>query len=40
MSSYIEEKLFVAASAFLLSSKYKASTFSENNPIPPYIFFT
>ena len=26
----------VAASAFLLSSAYKVSVFSEINPVPPY----
>ena len=36
MSSYIEEKLFVAASVLSLCSTYKASVFSEINPIPPY----
>ena len=36
MSSYIEEKVFVAASAHSLSSTYKASVFSEINPVPPY----
>ena len=38
MSSYIEEKLFVAASALSLSSTYKGSVFSEINPVPPYFF--
>ena len=38
MSSYTEEKLFVAASTLLLSSTYKASVFSEINPVPPYFF--
>ena len=38
MSSYIEEKLFVAASALSLSSTYKATIVSEINPIP-HIFF-
>ena len=36
MSSYINEKIFVAASALSLSSSYKASVFSETNPVPPY----
>ena len=39
MSSYTEEKLFVAASALWLSSTHKASVFSEINPVPPYFFF-
>ena len=39
MNSYIEEKLFEAASALSLSSRYKVSAFSEINPIP-HIFFT
>ena len=38
MSSYIEEKLFEAASALSLSSKYKPCVFSEINPAPPYFF--
>ena len=38
MSSYIEEKLFVAASTLSLSSTYKASFFSEINPVPPHFF--
>ena len=38
MSSYIEEKLFVAASALSLSSTYKGSVFSEINPVPPWFF--
>ena len=32
LSSYSEEKLFVAVSALLLNSTYKASVFSEINP--------
>ena len=28
----------VAASSLLLSSAYKASVFSEINPVPPYFF--
>ena len=38
MRNYIEEKLFVAASALSLSSTYKAPVFSVN-PVPPYIYF-
>ena len=38
MSSYIEEKLLVAAAALSLSSTYKASVFSEINHVPPYFF--
>ena len=38
MSSYIEEKLFVAASALSLCSTCKASVFSEINPVPPFFF--
>ena len=38
MRGYTEEKLFVAAFTVLLSSKQKASAFSEINPIPPYFF--
>ena len=38
MSSYIEEKSFVAASALSLSSTYKASVFSEISPVHSYFF--
>ena len=34
MSSYIEEKLLVAASTLSLSSAHKAFVFSEINPVP------
>ena len=34
MSTYIKEKLLVAASALLLSSAHKAFVFSEINPVP------
>ena len=38
MSSYVEEKSFVAASTLSLSYTYKASVFLEINPVPPYFF--
>ena len=38
MSSYIEERLCVAASTLSLVSTYKAAVFSEINPVPPYCF--
>ena len=36
MSSYIEEKLFVAAFTLSLSSPYKATVLSEIDPVAPY----
>ena len=38
MSSYIQENLFVAASALSLSSTYKAFVFSEIKTVPSYFF--
>ena len=38
MRSYIEEKLFVAASAVLLSPTCKAFVFSEVRPVLPFVF--
>ena len=38
ISSYIKEKLFVAASALFLSSTYKASVFPEIKPASSYFF--
>ena len=39
MGCYIEEKLFVAASAPSLSSTHEASVYSEISSIPPYLFW-
>ena len=38
MRSYIEEKLFVAASVLSSSSTYEASVFSEISLVPPFFF--